>query len=138
MAANYTIHAMRLAKKKQQPFAIFTGFRRPHTPWTFPARFWDLYKDQQLPAAAHPLPPKNFVEVRSYNIYAFIFIWIPPAAVNSESNFCCSPASNSLCARTAGGLHQDSVRRQHDRGHQVQVQPDVRHRARGRGAAAEG
>ena len=42
MAANYTITALKMAKAAGKNFALFTGFRRPHVPWAFPARFWSV------------------------------------------------------------------------------------------------
>ena len=71
MAANYTIVAMNLAKSTSRPFAFFTGFRRPHVPWAFPARFWNAYPEaSELGAPLHRLPPTNMPEV-AYTQTAF-------------------------------------------------------------------
>lgn len=38
-----------LAQCKNQPFFLAVGFRRPHLPFTAPAKYWKLYDGKQLP-----------------------------------------------------------------------------------------
>jgi arylsulfatase A-like enzyme len=61
--------------KKDQPFFLAVGFRKPHLPFTAPKRFWDLYDRSQfvLPAnykaSGNNIPPKayhNSAELRAY------------------------------------------------------------------------
>ena len=45
-----------LAAKPEQPFFLAVGFANPHVPWVAPKRYWDLYRDEDI-----PLPPNQFV-----------------------------------------------------------------------------
>lgn len=55
--------------KKTQPFLLKVSFARPHSPYDPPKRFWDMYRDNDMPNpsvgdwaqkfAPHAEPPKN-------------------------------------------------------------------------------
>ena len=51
--ANHTISVLNYVKKKGDPWFVAAGFRRPHAPWKFPQRFWDMYDDIAIPAVLH-------------------------------------------------------------------------------------
>ena len=47
---DYAASAARAAPAR--PFFLMTGFRKPHAPWEYPARMWDLYADDEIATAA--------------------------------------------------------------------------------------
>jgi arylsulfatase A-like enzyme len=52
--------AMReLAAKPQQPFFLAVGFANPHVPWVAPKRYWNLYRDEDMPLPSNQFTPKN-------------------------------------------------------------------------------
>ena len=51
--ANHTISVLKYVKNKGDPWFVAAGFRRPHAPWKFPQRFWDMYDDVAIPAVLH-------------------------------------------------------------------------------------
>ena len=52
-------YAAGLYRTNRTPFFLQSGFARPHMPQRMPARFWELYKTEELPLPAHPLPPDD-------------------------------------------------------------------------------
>jgi len=72
--AQAAIEAMRrLAEKKEQPFFLAVGFRKPHLPFAAPARYWDLYEpkrilvpDESIPENAPSIALHDSVELRGY------------------------------------------------------------------------
>ena len=57
--ANHTINTLNYVKKKGGPWFIAAGFRRPHLPWKFPQRFWDMYNNVTIPTVLHRNRPKS-------------------------------------------------------------------------------
>ncbi len=54
------LQAMReLAGKPQQPFFLAVGFANPHVPWVAPKRYWDLYREQDIPLPENNYAPRN-------------------------------------------------------------------------------
>lgn len=52
--------AMReLAKQPAQPFFLAVGFANPHVPWVAPKKYWDLYREADLPLPANRYAPRN-------------------------------------------------------------------------------
>ncbi len=60
--AEYAIQALKevapKAKSGEQPFFLAVGFRKPHVPWNFPARFKEYYPLESL-----RLPPNYYAPV---------------------------------------------------------------------------
>jgi arylsulfatase A-like enzyme len=58
--ARAAIGALReLAAKPQQPFFLAVGFANPHVPWVAPKKYWDLYRDEDIPLPSNQFVPKN-------------------------------------------------------------------------------
>ena len=55
--ADVAIEMLRQAKDK--PFFLAVGFLKPHLPFVAPKKYWDLYRRDEIPIAANPLPPKD-------------------------------------------------------------------------------
>ncbi len=47
----------KLGELKNKPFFLAVGFFKPHLPFNAPAKYWDLYDPDRLPAPANPKPP---------------------------------------------------------------------------------
>ena len=65
--ANHTISTLNYVKKKGGPWFVAAGFRRPHAPWKFPQRFWDMYNDTAIPSVLHRERPKNSPDLAFHN-----------------------------------------------------------------------
>lgn len=65
--ANHTINTLKYVKNKGGPWFVAAGFRRPHLPWKFPKRFWDMYDDVNIPAVLHRNRPKNSPDLAYHN-----------------------------------------------------------------------
>ena len=61
-------------KQRNQPFFFALGILKPHLPFNAPAKYWDLYTDEDIQLASNPYPPDNvpeeglmnFGELRAY------------------------------------------------------------------------
>jgi arylsulfatase A-like enzyme len=51
--------ALRDLAAKPQPFFLAVGFANPHVPWVAPKRYWDLYRDDEIPLPPNQFMPKN-------------------------------------------------------------------------------
>ena len=54
----------RYAARPEQPFFLGVGFFRPHTPYTSPQEFFDLYDRNAMPV--HPVEPREGVPAAAY------------------------------------------------------------------------
>lgn len=71
--ANHTMSTLQYVKSKGDPWFIAAGFRRPHSPWMMPKKFWDMYSSDDIPTVLHrnrPLgsPDIAFENIGVYNI----------------------------------------------------------------------
>lgn len=53
------IAKLKSAAQSDQPFLLFMGYQKPHTPFNAPKKYWDLYDPQELPLAPNPFPPQG-------------------------------------------------------------------------------
>ena len=53
------IETLKRIKNYNKPFYLGLGYFRPHLPFVVPKKYWDLYKDVNIPFAANPYLPKN-------------------------------------------------------------------------------
>jgi len=51
------IRKLRSAAQTDQPFLVFVGYHKPHTPFNAPKRYWDLYDPEALPLASNSFAP---------------------------------------------------------------------------------
>ncbi len=81
---NATTIARLIAEKSaaKKPFFLAAGFHKPHLPWTAPKRFFDLYDEKTVTAAAEPA-------MRD----------IPPIAMQTELSGFEQPASRAAAIR---------------------------------------
>ncbi len=69
------IEKLQQLAKNEDPFFLSIGYYKPHLPFTAPKKYWDLYKEEDLPIATNPFVPKNAptfaihgdLELRSYD-----------------------------------------------------------------------
>ncbi|QZT37898.1 sulfatase [Halosquirtibacter xylanolyticus] len=47
------VERIKQASKKQQPFFVAVGFKRPHLPFVAPKKYWDLYQREKIPVAQY-------------------------------------------------------------------------------------
>ena len=85
--AEKTINDLRRLRESGSPFFLVVGFRKPHLPFTAPARYWSLYdpEDFTLPSTFYMTPDRapyhpvhNSGELRRY-------AGIPPEGLLEES-----------------------------------------------------
>ena len=55
----YLEYATNESKASGRPFYIMAGFRKPHAPWQYPKRAWDLYDSGSIALPTHKTLPKN-------------------------------------------------------------------------------
>lgn len=56
------IEKLREAALSNQPFLLFIGYHKPHTPFNAPQKYWDLYDPETLPLATNPFSPQGSPE----------------------------------------------------------------------------
>ena len=72
--ANWVVNKLNDLKDSEDPFFLGVGFQKPHLPFNAPAKYWDLYGDDQITRADNPFYPENgstygkmnFGELRNY------------------------------------------------------------------------
>jgi iduronate 2-sulfatase len=72
--ADKAISDLRRLKEMNKPFFLAVGFLKPHLPFNAPAKYWKLYKREEVDLADNPFRPQgapdaalhNWGELRSY------------------------------------------------------------------------
>eukprot|EP00041_Stephanoeca_diplocostata_P018983 m.402447 g.402447 ORF g.402447 m.402447 type:complete len:633 (-) comp21178_c0_seq8:277-2175(-) len=54
---DYLQYATNKSKATGRPFYVMCGFRKPHAPWQYPQRMWDLYNESAIAIAEHKVLP---------------------------------------------------------------------------------
>jgi iduronate 2-sulfatase len=66
--ASKAIEAMETLTKKDQPFFLAVGFRKPHLPFRAPQKYFDMYPLDKVPLSKNPNPPKDAPEIAFNNL----------------------------------------------------------------------
>lgn len=56
-----------LSEKRNKPFFLALGFRRPHLPFSAPKKYWDLYDRNQLPMPGYTTKPEHAPDFALHN-----------------------------------------------------------------------
>ena len=56
---------------RDQPFFLAVGFFKPHLPFTAPAKYWDLYQEDDIPLSPVPDIPENIHRASLQNMGEF-------------------------------------------------------------------
>ncbi|WP_342619133.1 choline-sulfatase [Rhodoferax sp. GW822-FHT02A01] len=65
-----------------QPFCLTVSMTHPHDPYTIPAEFYDLYRDEEIPMPAHPIAQAD-QDVHSKRLLKVIDLWDKPLTEES-------------------------------------------------------
>ena len=55
--AKKAIKTLQDMSKSENPFFLAVGFKKPHLPFSAPAKYWNMYKSEDLKIADNPFPP---------------------------------------------------------------------------------
>jgi len=55
--AKKAIETLQDLSKSENPFFLAVGFKKPHLPFSAPAKYWNMYKSEDLKLADNPFPP---------------------------------------------------------------------------------
>ncbi|MBU2296341.1 MAG: choline-sulfatase [Gammaproteobacteria bacterium] len=61
----------------EQPFCLTVSMTHPHDPYTIPAEFWDLYRDEDIPLPRHTIA-QNEQDPHSQRLMKVIDLWDKP------------------------------------------------------------
>jgi choline-sulfatase len=53
----------------EKPFALMASFTHPHDPYAARKKFWDLYRDEDIPLPAVPHMPREELDAHSQRLY---------------------------------------------------------------------
>ncbi|MEZ4992274.1 MAG: sulfatase [Saprospiraceae bacterium] len=59
LTANLAVKQLQELKQRGQPFFLGVGFFKPHLPFNSPKKYWDLYKEEDIPLTPVPGLPEN-------------------------------------------------------------------------------
>jgi len=65
--ANDAIKKIDQFAKSNKPFMLMVGFKKPHLPFVAPAKYWDLYKDNEIKLAKFEKHAKGSPDVAYHN-----------------------------------------------------------------------
>ena len=85
--ASKGIELMTELKEKDGPFFLGVGFHQPHRPWHHPKKYWDLYRDVQLPLTPHTRWPDGAPTVATGDINPSVIGLLP----HSEKQYWAKP-----------------------------------------------
>lgn len=54
LTANLAIKKLKELKDRDEPFFLGVGFFKPHLPFNAPKKYWDLYKEEDIPLSPNP------------------------------------------------------------------------------------
>lgn len=84
---NNALRYMETLSKKDEPFFLAVGFKRPHLPFAAPKKYWDLYQREEVKLAEFPHPVKDGVNMAYHNSGELkSYTDIPPLASFSDIN----------------------------------------------------
>ncbi len=67
LTAQLAIKKLRELKNKKQPFFLGVGFFKPHLPFTSPAKYWNMYDEDEIPLAPVRRIPENSSALSLHN-----------------------------------------------------------------------
>lgn len=67
LTAKLAIKKMNQLADRDEPFFLAVGFFKPHLPFTSPKKYWDLYKEEDIPLAPNPYIPENVNKASLHN-----------------------------------------------------------------------
>lgn len=59
LIAEQALEKLRELSGKGQPFFLGVGFFKPHLPFNAPQKYWDLYKEEDIPLSPNPFLPEH-------------------------------------------------------------------------------
>jgi iduronate 2-sulfatase len=59
MLADKVVEDLKSFSKSGEPFFLAVGFWKPHLPFNAPKKYWDMYKEKDMPLADNPFMPEN-------------------------------------------------------------------------------
>jgi iduronate 2-sulfatase len=69
------IETIKRIKDYDQPFYYGLGYFRPHLPFVVPQKYWDMYKDVDIPLAPNPYLPKGSPVYAIHDMYELRNYW---------------------------------------------------------------
>ncbi len=59
LTAKLAVEKLKELKQKDQPFFLGVGFFKPHLPFNAPAKYWDMYDEEEIALTPSPNIPEN-------------------------------------------------------------------------------
>ena len=67
LTAELALKKLKELSEKDQPFFLGVGFFKPHLPFNSPAKYWDMYDENELPLSPNPYIPENVNKASLHN-----------------------------------------------------------------------
>src|SRR5690606_22518874 len=67
LTADLAMEKLKELAKKQEPFFLGVGFFKPHLPFTAPQKYWELYKENEIPLSPISQIPQNIHTASLHN-----------------------------------------------------------------------